>query len=186
MGMRGGPPFGGPPTLADVLPPMFHFMLNLTPRAEDKARVGSEIGHREARDDPRRLRSGSCSSSHAAPTHLASPASRRRRDPTGPHVARVLKLSADQKKAVTALQKDVDGKAEALLNKDQKDQMKEFRRTMVARGGPPGPRPGSPPPRQGGPPGPVGPPMGPPGGFGNAVFRAYRYSKDFPGSPQKI
>jgi hypothetical protein len=23
--------------------------------------------------------------------------------------------------------------------------------------------------------------MGPPGGFGNAVFRAYRYAKDYPG-----
>jgi hypothetical protein len=23
--------------------------------------------------------------------------------------------------------------------------------------------------------------MGPPGGFGNAVFRAYRYTKDYPG-----
>ena len=36
MGMPGGPPLGGPPALADVLPPMLQFMLNLTPEQKTK------------------------------------------------------------------------------------------------------------------------------------------------------
>src|SRR5262249_48568914 len=119
----------------------------------------------------------------------------------------VLKLSADQKTALSALQKELDTQIEALLDEDQKDRMKQFKE-MIARGGPPGfrpggppPGPGGPPPRPGGPPpGPGGPPPGfggpppgpggppgpgfppiPPGGMGNAVFRAYRYAKDYPG-----
>ncbi len=36
MGMPGGPPVGGPPMLADVLPPMFQFILNLTPEQMTK------------------------------------------------------------------------------------------------------------------------------------------------------
>ena len=36
MGMPGGPPIGGPPTLADVLPPMTQFFLNLTPEQRTK------------------------------------------------------------------------------------------------------------------------------------------------------
>ena len=89
----------------------------------------------------------------------------------------VLKLSPDQKTALTAIQKEVDRKIEALLDDDQKVQMKQMR-SMVARGGGPPRGPGGP----GGPPrGPGGPP-GPPGGFGgNSVFRAYRYAKDYPG-----
>src|SRR5262249_43974492 len=35
-GMPGFPPTGGPPTLADVLPPMFQFILNLTPEQKTK------------------------------------------------------------------------------------------------------------------------------------------------------
>ena len=61
----------------------------------------------------------------------------------------VLKLSADQKMAVAAIQKEVDGKVDALLDDDQKDQMKEIR-GMMARGGRPG-GPGGPRPGPGGP-----------------------------------
>ena len=71
-------------------------------------------------------------------------------------------------------QKEVDGKVEALLNDDQKDQFQQMR-AMMARGGPPGFRPS-------GPPVPGASPMGRPGGFlGNSVFRAYRYPKEYPG-----
>src|SRR5262249_46523311 len=55
----------------------------------------------------------------------------------------VLKLSADQKTAVAALQEEVDGKVEALLDDDQEEQMKQMRARM-ARGGPPGSRPRGP------------------------------------------
>ena len=79
---------------------------------------------------------------------------------------------------MAALQKEVDGEVEDLLDDDQKNQMKQMR-AMIARGGPArrsGPAAAGRPP-----PGPGGPP-GPPGGFGgNAVFRAYRYGPDYPG-----
>ncbi|MBX9583414.1 MAG: CotH kinase family protein, partial [Gemmataceae bacterium] len=83
-----------------------------------------------------------------------------------------LKLTAEQKKQLAELQKDVDGRLEKILTDDQRKQFTEMRNRRpggIAFGGPPG-GPGGPP--GGGPPGgpggfgpPPGGPGGPPGGF---------------------
>jgi hypothetical protein len=185
-GMPGGPPMGGPPTLADVLPPMFHFILNLTPDQKAKLEAIQKevvVKLESILDAPQRKQL--LERRAADPMGFAGMATPGQVLPLPTQI--VLKLSAAQKTAVAVIQKDVDGKVEALLDGDQKEQLKQFRDTM-ARGGPPGPRPGgpgAPPFGPGGPRGPGGPPMGPPGGMGNAVFRAYRYAKDYAGLADK-
>jgi hypothetical protein len=77
-----------------------------------------------------------------------------------------LKLTDDQKKEVAALQKETDGKLDKTFTADQKKRLKEMT-AAFGRGGPGG----------------FGPPGGGPG-FGpgnNAVFRVYRYARDYPG-----
>jgi hypothetical protein len=71
-----------------------------------------------------------------------------------PMLQQILKLSAEQKKQLDVLQKDVDAKLEALLNDDQKAQLKEMRERRPGGFG----RPGGPGPRGGGRPGGEGPP----------------------------
>jgi hypothetical protein len=81
-----------------------------------------------------------------------------------------LKLTADQKKDMEALQKDADARLDKLLTDEQKKQLKEARQGF-ARGGPGGFGPGG---------GPGGRPnFGPAGG--SSLFRAYRYAADYPG-----
>jgi hypothetical protein len=83
----------------------------------------------------------------------------------------VLKLTAEQKKQLSAIQKEVDDKLGQVLDARQKQRIKEMQ-DMSARGGPgfgPGGR------GRGGPPG-----FGGPAG-GQPVFRAYRYALDYPG-----
>jgi hypothetical protein len=81
-----------------------------------------------------------------------------------------LKLTADQKKDLEALQKDADARLDKLLTDEQKKQLKEARQGF-ARGGPGGFGPGG---------GPGGRPnFGPAGG--SSLFRAYRYAADYPG-----
>ncbi len=181
MGMPGGPPMGGPPTLADVLPPMFQFILNLSPEQKTKldATQKEVVGKLETILDASQ-RKQLLERRAGDPMGFAGMATPGEFLPLPTQI--VLKLSADQRTAVAALQKEVDGKVEALLDGDQKDRIKEIR-AMGARGGPPGFRPGGPgaPPFGRGGPRPAGPP-GPPGGFGgNSIFRAYRYAKDYPG-----
>jgi hypothetical protein len=173
MGPRGFPTMGGPPTLADVLPPMFRFILNLTLEQQAKFDAAQEeivgkLGVILDASQRKRLLERRA----ADPMGFAGMATPGQLLPLSTQV--VLKLSADQKMAVAALQKAVDGQVEAILDDAQKEQVKQIR-AMIARGGPPGFRPGGPPP------GPGGPPMGPPGNPGNSVFRAYRYAKDYPG-----
>ena len=100
-----------------------------------------------------------------------------------------LKLSAEQKKALKALQAEADMEFAELLSDEQKKQFLEMQ-ANVGRGGPPGPgappgpggpgRPGGP----GGPPGPAVPPA-----FANMsvmpVFRVYRFAADHPGLADK-
>ena len=180
-GMPGGPPMGGPPTLADVLPPMFLFILNLTPEQKSKLDTTQKevVGKLEKILDAQQKKQ-LLERRAADPMGFAGMATPGQLLPVAAQI--VLKLSADQKTAVAAIQKEVDGKVEALLDDDQKDQMKQIRAT-IARGGPPR-GPGAPPPGAGGPGGPPGfggPPMGPAGGFGgNSIFRAYRYAKGLP------
>ncbi|MHB1557575.1 MAG: aryl-sulfate sulfotransferase [Isosphaeraceae bacterium] len=71
-----------------------------------------------------------------------------------------LKLSAEQKSRLEAMQKEIDARFETLLTEDQKKQLQAMRQQR-----PPGP----------GGPGPNGPPGGPP------LFRAYRYANSFRG-----
>ena len=143
MGMPGGPPMGGPPTLADVLPPMFQFMLNLTSEQRTKldATQKEVVGKLETILDASQ-RKQLLERRAADPMGFAGMATPGQILPLPAQI--VLKLSADQKTAVAALQKEVDSKIEALLDDDQKDQMKQMR-AMMARGGPPGFRPGGPP-----------------------------------------
>src|SRR5262249_55594170 len=134
-GMPGFSPMGGPPTLADVLPPLFQFFLDLAPEQKTKldATQKEVVGKLEAILDAsqrRRLLERRA----AAPMGLAGMATPGQIPPLPTQV--VLKLSAEQRTAVAALQKEVDGKVEALLDDDQKDRIKQFR-AMMARGGPP-------------------------------------------------
>jgi hypothetical protein len=177
FGMPGGPPFGGPPTLADVLPPMVQFFLNLSEdqRAKLEGLQKEVVGKLEkVLDAPQKKqlleRRG------ADPMGFTGLATLGQIMPLPTQLA--LKLSADQKAALAALQKEVEPKVAAVLDDGQKDMLKQMRE-MMARGGPPGFRPGGPPPGPGGPPGFGGPPMRPPDG--NSVFRAYRYASDYPG-----
>jgi hypothetical protein len=70
-----------------------------------------------------------------------------------------LKLSAEQRKDVAALQADVDTRLGKILDAGQKQRLKELP-GMASRGGRPG--------------------MGGPPGAGQ-IFRAYRYAPDYPG-----
>jgi Spy/CpxP family protein refolding chaperone len=90
-----------------------------------------------------------------------------------------LKLAADQKKEVQALQKEADALLGKLFTDEQKKQFKEMQ-ANVGRGGPGGGPRGGP----GGPPG--GPPGGGPGGLmlppgGGPTFRVYRFAASHPG-----
>jgi hypothetical protein len=84
-----------------------------------------------------------------------------------------LKLTADQKKQLAALQKQTDGKLDKLLADDQKKQFQMLQQ-RIGRGDGGGP---------GGAAGPGGaggfPSFGPSGG--SSVFRAYRYAPTFAG-----
>ena len=170
-GMPGGPPMSGPSTLADVLPPMFQFMLNLTPAQKTKLDATQKelIGKLETVLDASQRK-------QLLERRAADPMGFAGMTTPGEVLALptqfALKLSAEQRAAVAAIQKEVDGKVSALLDADQKNQMKQLR-AMMLRGGPPGMRRGGPPAGPGGP--------GGPGGMGNSVFRAYRYAKDYPG-----
>jgi hypothetical protein len=99
-----------------------------------------------------------------------------------------LKLTTDQKRQLAALQKQADGKLDALLRSEQKKQLQRMQ--DMARGfagGGPGRFPAGPP---GGAPG--GPRGGAPGGFpgfgggfgapaGSGLFRAPRYAAEYAG-----
>ena len=182
MGMPGGPPMGGPPTLADVLPPMFQFMLNLTPEQTDEARRDPEGGRRQARDDPRRV------AEKAAPR-----APRRRPDGLRRHGhagADPAAAHADRAQAVGRPENGRGGDPEGSRRQGRGPAGRRPEGSDEADAHHDGPRrPSRRPSRRSGPPrrtrrtsGPRRPADGPPGGFGgNSVFRAYRYAKDYPG-----
>ena len=85
-----------------------------------------------------------------------------------------LKVTAEQREQLAALQKSVDDRLGQLLDAGQKQRMKDMQQ-MAARGGPPGFGPGGLRQGPGGLPG-FGGPLG-----GQPVFRAYRYGPDYPG-----
>jgi hypothetical protein len=94
-------------------------------------------------------------------------------NPTGPHPGKILtaaqqntlKLSPEQRKRMEEIQKELDAKLETLLTEAQKKQLQVMRQ--------------APPPGRTAPPGGPGQARLPSGG--TPVFRAYRYSLNFPG-----
>jgi hypothetical protein len=123
MGMPGGPPMGGPPTLADVLPPMFQFFFNLAPEQQPKldATQKEVVGKLDAILDATQ-RKQLLERRAADPMGFAGMATPGQILPLATQI--VLKLSTDQKTAVAAIQNEVDIKIEALLDDDQKEQFK--------------------------------------------------------------
>ena len=170
-----------PPTLADVLPPMLQFRLNLA--AEQRAKLDAIQKEVLAKletilDAPQKKQL--LERRAADPMGLSGMASAGQILPLSTQI--VLKLSAEQREAIATLQKFVDGKVETLLNDTQKGLLKQTREN-AGQGG----RTGAPAPDRGaGFAGPGGPTPARRGGFGrNSVFRAYRYAKDFPGLANK-
>ena len=180
MGMPGGPPMGGPPTLADVLPPMFQFMLNLTSEQKTKldATQKEVVGKLETILDA---------------SQRKQLLERRAADPMGfagmATPGQILPLAAQI--VAQAVGRPENGRGGAPEGSRRQDRGPAGRRPEgsdeadTRHDGPrrpprlpprrSAPGPGAPPPGPGGPP-------GPPGGFGgNSVFRAYRYAKDYPG-----
>ncbi len=165
----GGIP-SGPPTLADVLPPMLQFRLNLTSEQRTQLNtVQQEVLSKleSILDAPQKKQLFERRA--ADPMGLGSMASAGQLLPVSTQI--VLKLSAEQREAIATLQKTVDGKVEALLNDTQKAAVEQMREN-AGQGGRAS-APGGPPPSRR-------------GGFGrNAVFRAYRYAADYPGLVDK-
>jgi hypothetical protein len=178
FGGRGFARFGGPgpnpargaTALADVLPPMLQFRLELKPEQrkrlddlqKDVAAKLETVLNEEQKKQLRERRSRD-PFGFAAPGQLV---------PLATQIA--LKSTAEQRKQLSDIQKEVDSKLDQVLDAGQKERIKEMEK-MGARGGPPGfGRGGA---RQG----PGGfPGFGGPGG-GQPVFRAYRYGPDYPG-----
>jgi Arylsulfotransferase (ASST) len=180
----GSAPMGMPPrptTLADVLPPMLQFRLNLA--AEQRTKLDAVQKETLAKlesilDAPQKKQL--LERRTADPMGFGNMLSAGQILPLSTQI--VLKLSAAQREAIATLQKAVDGQMETLLNDTQKGLLKQTRENagQAGRGGAPSPDRG---PRFAGP---GGPPPGRPGGFGrNSVFRAYRYASDYPGLVNK-
>ncbi len=186
----GSAPAGMPtrtPTLADVLPPMLQFRLNLA--AEQRAQLDAIQKEVLAKletilDAPQKKQL--LERRAADPMVFGGMASAGQILPLSTEI--VLRLSAEQRVAIAMLQKVVDGKIETLLNDTQKGLLKQAHENAGQTG-----RAGSPDPNRaaqfagpGGPRGAGGPSPGRRGGFGrNSVFRAYRYAKDYPGLANK-
>lgn len=169
FGRRGAPGAnrgGGTTTLADVLPPMLRFALELKPEQRNQLddlqkdavkrleTILDEGQKKQLRESRSRDSFGFGSLSTAG--QLV---------PLATQIT--LKLTAEQKKQLSAVQKEVDTKLDQVLDANQKQRMKEMQQ-MSTRGGPPGFG-------RGGPPG-----FGGPAG-GQPVFRAYRYGPEYPG-----
>ena len=176
-----------PPTLADVLPPMLQFRLNLA--AEQRAKLDAIQKEVLAKletilDAPQKKQL--LERRAADPMGFGGMASAGQILPLSTQI--VLKLSAEQREAIATLQKVVDGKIETLLNDTQKGLLKQTRANAGQVGAcrVPSPDRGTQFAGPGGPRGARGPSPGRRGGFGrNSVFRAYRYANDYPGLANK-
>ncbi len=159
----GGPPAFGPPRLGTLLPGFLQGALHFN----DKQRTELSAIEKDIGEKLRKILTDKQNKQlHEKPRGFGdSP-------PPGQLIAgpvqKRLKLTADQKSQLAALQKEADGKLDVILNKEQKKQLQGMKAGAknVMRGGPP---PGG----RGGPPGGRG---GPPG-----LFRAPRYMPDYPG-----
>jgi hypothetical protein len=155
------------PKLGQLVPPMLHARLELTPEqrkklnALDKDMAGQL--DKVLTDDQKKRAAGDEPGSGTPPNKPGQivPASMRMR----------LKLTDAQQKQVAALQKEAEGKLDKVLDEKQRKQFKGMRDTDKG-----------PPRRFGAPGGGFGPPgfgFGPPGGGG--IFRATRYPADYVG-----
>ena len=189
----GGPPgFGGPPKLGRILPPFLQGFMSFSPEQKNRLEAAeNEIGEKltktltaEQKKQFETRPRGFAPGDLPLPGQLMAAA-----------VADRLKLTADQKRQLAGLQKEADGKLDAILKTEQKKQLKQMQ-DMARRfaGGGPGRFPGGPPAGPpGGPPGgaPGGPRGGPPGGFpgfggfgppgGSGLFRAPATRPSTPG-----
>ncbi len=190
----GGVPAIGPPKLGEILPSFLQGFMNL--RAGQKKEVEAttkllaegldQLLTSKQKRDYKEKSSGFADFAPAG--QLMSDSVQKR-----------LELTADQKRKLREMQRDADARLAQILDEPQKKQLKAMQDIAKAfAAGPPGGfAPGGAPPGGApfggfppgaGPPG-VGPPgAGPPGGFpgfgqpgGAAVFRAPRYTPDFPG-----
>jgi hypothetical protein len=174
----GGPGgIGGPPRAGELLPGFFQMILKMTDEQRkeldgfQKEVTGKleKILTEDQRKQFKELRPGFGPGGFGAPPKPGQLFS--------PFLETRLKLTGDQKKQVGELQKAADAKLVKLLDADQKKQLKSMQAGGFRPGGfgppgfgPPGFGPGGP----GGPGG-----FGPPGG--TSLFRAYRYTVDYPG-----
>jgi hypothetical protein len=166
----GGP--GAPPQLGELVPPLLQERLKMT--AEQKKTLGDfqkeltakldTLLTEEQKQQVNKPPSGDAGGRGGAgnirqPGQIMSPAQQG-----------ALKLTADQRKQLRALQKQADDKLDKILAADQKQQLKEVRANFSRAGG------GANPPRIPGPGGLGGPPQ-----MEIALFRAYRYAASYPG-----
>jgi Spy/CpxP family protein refolding chaperone len=167
-GGPGGPPGGGPSGPSQpgrLLPSFVRDRLNLT----DEQKKQLDAFQKEADDKLDKLLADEQKKQLKEPQNIGSPPQPGQL--MSPTLQARLKLTADQRKSIQALQKDADVLLGKIFTDEQKKQLKELQ-ANVGRGGPGGPRGG-----------PGGPPGGP-GGFPNlasAVFRVYRFGPNHPG-----
>jgi hypothetical protein len=177
-GPPGGGPFGGAPKLGQVLPSFLQGALGLS--ADQKKQLddaekelAEKLGKLLTEEQKKTFAAGPGGfgpGSLPAPGQLIAQA-----------VVEKLKLSEEQTKQLTEIQKEADEKLDGVFNDDQKKrfkQMKDFAKGFPGGGGRGGPPGFGPPGGGGGPPGGF-PGFGPPGGSG--LFRALRYAPDYPG-----
>lgn len=195
----GGPPGGGPPKLVEVFSGFIRDQLSMK---EDQRKKLDEVDKEliaklEKALTPEQKKTLAEPidfdfSKFPMPGHFLSDFKREK-----------LKLSEDQTKEMAALQTELDSKLEKILTDDQKHQIEDMKNSPFApkpgggpqanNGGPGGPPQGGPGGGPGGRPGRGGPggpgpgrggpgggPGGPGGRMGNTLFRATRYSLDYP------
>jgi cell division protein ZapA (FtsZ GTPase activity inhibitor) len=188
---RGGGRGFEPPRAGELLPRFMRGMLNLTDEQDKKLEdlqktVDGKLRELLSEDQQKQL-----SEPQGGPGFQGGPPEPGKILSTS--VQERLKLSDDQKDKLASAQKDVDDKMAKLLDKEQQERLDGFanfiRGFAGPRGGPPGAGPGGRGPggpggNRGGPPPGFGFGPGGPGGFGGgggALFRTYRYAKDYPG-----
>jgi Spy/CpxP family protein refolding chaperone len=153
-----GPPVraGGPSQPGQVLPAFLHDVLGLTADQkkqleEFQKEIDGKLGKVLTDEQKKQLKEPPRGFGFGAPPQPGQLMS--------PFQQATLKMTADQKKEVEELQKEVDGKLDKLFTDDQKKKLKDMRAGVPGRPGGPG--------------------FGPPGGA--SLFRAYRYGPEFPG-----
>ncbi len=174
-GGPGGP--GGPPQLGQIVPSFMQDMLKMSDEQKKQAgefqkELGGKLEKMLTDDQKKKAKEpmgGAPGAITAGPPRFGEIMPKSLQDR--------LKLTDEQKKQLEVMQKEADGKLDALLKDEQKKQVKDMQQGF-AFGGPPG-KPGAVPAKPGGNPGGPGGFGGPPGGA--SVFRAYRYAASYPG-----